>query len=223
VKIQDIGVIAVDFDGTIATLSDGDNGSYPGLLGLFYGLGLDTQELREAYEEARAEGFCLERMIQALVARGAHIGTLGNLELTRKFIAWVNRSLRVYSDAQAALSRWAKDGREVVIVTMGENDFQNQKVSTANVPHAAVFTTRRDEDKAFLLQRLNEAYGRVLIVDDKAAVLDAVRDVDPTGEQLVTVRIIREDGKYANQQARHNHIVVSALTEIEIVNKGAAA
>lgn len=223
-KIDNIGAIAVDLDGTIVALPQ-ENGEYTWIYDLCAQYGVPCEDAREAYDRAKGCGFGSRTMILELARMEYLRSGHQQLMFRQAFHAWVRDALIVFDDAREAIAQWMREGIPVYVVTTGDRQFQQFKLELAgiSVPSGHVLTVLRDEYKTDEVEELASRHpGTIVVVDDKASVLDLIRDANIPAS-LETIQIVRHDGKYASQEARHDHLVVTALTDIQISTKGAAA
>ncbi|PCI29946.1 hypothetical protein COB55_01030 [Candidatus Wolfebacteria bacterium] len=204
--------IAIDFDGTIAYSRDYKDGEYLKLNAIFEAYGIPYATVRQAYKDVRDRGFSPNRFVTTLHDAGYDFSTDDALGAIQR---WIGENLVIYDDAKKALPIWMNKGINVIIVTTGEADWQVQKITALNINPSEVIVTSSDEEKMFVIKKLAES-SKIIAIDDKATMLDMLRDIDSDGELFVTTRILRQESKYITQKPRHDHISVISLLDSRI-------
>lgn len=205
-------VIAIDFDATIAYLKDLEGGRYAKLYAVLTGRGVSKDAAERAYRAAHANGFTFAGYVDAALAQGSSFDRTAALAECED---WLAEHLAVFPDVPEALASWQEKGYPIYILTTGNPDFQKQKIDLCHIPYTGVLFVATDEEKPVQVRELHARHGAtVMVFDDKASVLDMVRERDPSAEFAKTFLVVREESKYRTQKARFPHQRVSDLRDI---------
>lgn len=200
--------IALDLDYTLSHF----RGRYDGLFDIFRKRGVPDDVIGRAYDEAKSDGFTIEKLIDLVAREGA---ALERGPVRAEFRAWLESAITLYSDVMPFLERLRSTGSlPVAIITFGQPDYQEEKVRLLKFPYDRYVCVPEPDAKFAALLELKAAYGTPLLyVDDKASELDRIREQDPK-KQIFTVRVMRPDSPYRDQPTRFKHIHISSLGEL---------
>lgn len=212
--------IVVDFDHTLARLDDpplSPGLDYPGLFQIFTLRGVPEKVARESYRKVKASnGFSVHHLTRHLSERGGF--DLDEVEIQKDFRRYLEEKLLLYPDTLPAVRRWRALGIPVVILTAGEESYQQEKVRATKIPYDDLLIIPRANEKTEFVHALLERYGRpIAVFDDKATELDALRNNGLSQDEVITVRVRRPDSPYYDQPPRHRHIEVAILTDDALV------
>jgi FMN phosphatase YigB (HAD superfamily) len=203
--------IAVDFDNTLAHFE----GGVEGIFEIFSKYGVPEILARESYEETKNEGgFNINKLTDKIKERGEF--DMNETEIKRDFSVWLNKSMKLYVDTNDFLIKVAKSGTPFSIITVGDKEFQEQKIRSLGItPHSLHIVQNVGDKPAVLHEMLHNDMGPIVYIDDKAAELDAIRKVISEND-VITIKINREDSKYKDQKSEYKHKDISSLSEVEI-------
>ncbi len=199
--------IAFDFDNTLARATDG----YVGLFAVFQKDGMSEDYLKKTYEAVKeASQFSIEKYCDALEADGNHFP---RQERQVEAEEWLRESLHVFPETRAVIETIREKGIQVIIVSGGERSYQMKKIAYSEIRYDEVFITHIG-NKADTIQEISGRFASPLVyVDDRPMELDRIRD-KMSDETVLTVWLRRPGGKYTNDVAEHEHIIISNLTEL---------
>lgn len=203
--------IAVDFDNTLAHFEGGIDGIFK----IFHKYGVAETLTEEVYQQTKKDGgFNINKLIAGV--KGRIEFDLNEEGIRKDFSLWLDKAMKLYIDTSDFLLRVAKSGVPLSIITVGDKDFQEQKISLLGIkPHSLHVVQNVGDKPAVLQEMLHNDMGPIIYIDDKAAELDAIRRV--IGENdVMTIKINREDSKYKNQVAEYKHREISSLVEVDI-------
>lgn len=198
--------LALDFDGTLAYFDGGKEDLYT----IFTDQGISMSLAREAYEQIRDGGFSIGKMIDYILDK-TDVVVDADL-LFRKNMQRVQDQLHLYPDAEIFRESFSLP---VAIVTFGDEANQRFNIEKVGLAFDDLKTTQSPNSKHQALSELVTQYGGpVAFVDDKATELDAIRNGGLDESQVLTFRMVRDQGEHNFQQASHEHQVVSSITEL---------
>ncbi len=203
--------IVLDFDNTISSFKGGKSG----LFAIFTRQDADGRLVRESYEETKKEGmFSIENLTQKLEQKtGIHFN---KEEITKEFQVWILDTVCLYSDSAPIISNWRKKGIPVIILTFGYSSYQKQKISMTNTPHDEVFIVESNDTKISVCEKVIKKYGKPLIViDDTPSVLDDIKDMKFSQDEVVTFLMRRPDCPYIHNKPKYYHREISDFYEAE--------
>lgn len=207
--------ITIDFDNTLAHFvgRDGSKGFFP----IFEKHGIPRATVEQCYEATKESGFSVEKLLNELSLRGVMpcFGTVFKEQLQEEFAGWLQRSLILYPDSLAALTMLQKQHIPICIITVGDERFQRRKIQLVHPPHDEVIVVPHFNDKADAEKKVLVRFGGpIVLVDDKAKELDAIRDAGLDEAAVETVHINRADSPYRSQQAKYHHHEIFSLAQL---------
>lgn len=200
--------IGCDFDFTVSYFVGGiDTITKP-----FTKRGISHEIAMQAEQAAEERGFCLSVYLEEIEKFTGW--PFAREVIEPEFRRWMAKTIRTYEDARHAFEFWRTQRLDVVFVTLGNKEYQLDKIAMSQLPHRYAFVVDRDEAKWVHINQLLQAHGApVVYIDDKPSVLDHIRDQDKAGE-VITVRAKRAESPYYKEPARHTHHEVSDLTRL---------
>lgn len=203
--------IVVDFDNSISFFKGGKTG----LFTIFIRQGADESLVRESYEETKKEGtFLVENLTQKLEKNtGIHFD---KEKIIKEFWAWISDTVRLYTDSVPVISNWRNSGVPVIILTFGDPNYQKQKIAMTNTPYDEVITVESNDKKVMSLKDIIKKYGKpIVVIDDTPGVLDDIRDMGYSQDDVVTFLMRRPDGPYVHNKSKYSHREISDFYEAE--------
>lgn len=133
------------------------------------------------------------------------------LEQRRAFAATVQKSRQfLYPDSMAFLRRAHAAGYRLVLITFGDETWQQEKIAGLHLPEYVVVITT---SQAKLNQLAPYVEHDTLVVDDKATELDAFHQHWP---QLKLYWLRRPNGKYRDRVPQAPHRAITQLDQIKL-------
>ena len=103
----------------------------------------------------------------------------------------------------------------VVILTAGNTEYQTQKVVATCMPHDGFIVVSHECEKLGVVRRLLTQYGApVLLIEDRPSVLDSMIENGLTKNEVITVRLFRQESPYFNEQLKHEHYSCDTLEDV---------
>lgn len=204
--------IAVDFDGTLAYFKEG----YDDLFAIFSRRGVDPVVVKECYEQTKREfGFSISAMTSVVAGRTGRC--FDAADITAEFRDWLGLSLVPYSDSVVTLAQWRRRDIPVVILTAGNAEYQTEKVQATRMPHDELMVVSHEREKPGIVRRLIERCGLpALLIEDRPAVLDAMREYGLTEDEVITVRLLRQESPYVREHSIYRHHCCNTLEEVSL-------
>lgn len=123
-----------------------------------------------------------------------------------------NLSIYLYSDSIPFLEQAIQSGWEVIIVTFGDQDWQAKKLQALKhyLP-TEVKTLISPSKKINHITHL--ITGRVILIDDKAEEIDAIKQAFP---KVAAYWMRRPEGKYRDEEPTTPHQTINSLNQIKL-------
>jgi len=206
--------IVIDLDGTLICFK----GGYDDLFNIFVRRGVEFDKVRDCYEITKREyGFSVSAMM-AVVSEQTGL-TLDDKAVRREFVTWLKRSLIVFDDSLVNLRKWKQLRIPIVILTIGDVEYQTQKVRCSQLPHDYLEIVDHRRDKVKVIKRLIDQFGApVILIDDRPSVLDLMIEGGLTDEQVIRVQLLRQESPYFDEKAEYGHFLHHNLGDIQILN-----
>lgn len=197
--------IVIDFDGTLASFLSGREGFFD----IFIKRGVPENVVKESYETVKAsKGFSIESLCNMLNTKGF---SLSKDALESDFETWVQKDLALYPDSMMAVKNWKKQGIPIIILTAGEEVTQRQKVAVTQIPYDELCVVPTAKEKVAEVSRLLEKYGKpLLMLDDRADILDMVKEAFGDSSGVSTVWVHRVNSDFP--RGKHEHIEIKDLS-----------
>ena len=203
---------AFDFDFTLSHFPNG----IQSLLSIAYGTGIPRETVDRIYNEVvdSSEGFSHITFSTAL----AHADpTIDAKKLADEICAWLAAdSIAPYTESRETFDRFLTQGFATAIITAGNPEWQNKKLEMLAFPQPAerIFITSPTEGKAPAIKKLfDQGFDFIHYTDDRPGELDRIRDVYGP-DRVATYWIVRDDSPYKSAGARHQHKIITSLTEV---------
>lgn len=188
--------IAVDIDGTIAYFCDGSQGFFS----LFKERGVSKEVLQKTYEKVKEQGgFSPQKFLQYLPTFA------GKEEAKEEFFLWLKENLQVYEDSIPALKQLQEKGISIILLTVGDKEYQKKKVEMLGIPAKEVLVVSSLAKKTEAVERLAFS-GKIplWVVDDSLEFLNIVQRDFPFPEDLGTIWVNRN--KKMQENLSHTHV-----------------
>lgn len=197
--------VVIDFDGTLASFLSGPEGFFD----IFIRQGVPEHIVKENYEEVRdRKEFSINNLYDALSAKGF---SLNKDTLENEFAKWIQRDLVLYPESMEAMENLKKQGIPVIVLTAGEKTIQKRKVALTQIPYDELSIVPTAREKVAAITLLLEKYGKPLAVfDDRADILDLVRESFKDSSGVITVWVHRVSSDFPRGQ--HEHIEIKDLS-----------
>ncbi|MDA1337299.1 MAG: hypothetical protein O3C23_00820 [bacterium] len=195
----------IDFDGTLASFPGGPEEFFS----IFEKQGVSKRIVKESYEVVReSKGFSIKNLYDELKGKGF---SLDKDILENEFTDRVKRDLSLYKESMEAIENIQKQGMPVVILTAGEEVIQKTKVAITQISYDELIIVPRAKEKVAILTTLLKKYGKPLFVfDNRADILDLMREEFQDSSDVVTAWVHRESSDFPKGQ--YEHIEVKDLS-----------
>ncbi|RME59730.1 hypothetical protein D6779_03575 [Candidatus Parcubacteria bacterium] len=206
--------LACDFDHTLAYLQGGEDS----LFLMLDQLGVPKKIAKAAFQKASDEGFSIHSFLVHMESMAPSSHPIPPRDTIITAISrWLKLSLSLYPEVPVVLPS-IQHRAPVAIVTVGDEEFQKEKIRLANVPHNLFLPVpKRGMKHKAIAKLLDELGAPAIFVDDNPEELDAAREHGLTAEQLLTFRIKRPESPYVGLNSKYPHTEISSLTIIQAV------
>jgi len=204
--------IVLDFDHTLYSTKS----LYEALKAAFGGLGVSGELFQQTFQDSKGKGINYKPARQMkLIAKQTGIK---EAKMRKEFVRVLKMSPEfLYPDVIDFLKRHQKTDH-LFMLSYGEEIFQNKKVDSAKISkYFEKEKITRDVGKAKPFKAFSNKKEKVLFVEDNPQALSEVKKVYP---QIITVRIKRGEGRYA--EAPDNEYIdfqIKNLQELEEIVK----
>ena len=196
----------IDFDGTLAFFLSGQGGFFD----IFIKQGIPEHIVKESYEAVRSnKGVSVENLYDVLNAKGF---SLNKDTLESKYEEWIQTDLALYPESMEAMQNLKKQGIPTIVLTAGDETAQKRKIALTQIPYDELVIVPTAKGKVVEVSRLLKKYGKPLAVfDDRADILDLIRESFQDSSDVVTVWVHRVNSNVPEGQ--YKHIEIKDLSE----------
>lgn len=180
--------IIFDFDNTLFSAKK----FVENLIEEFKKIGVDEKLFSETFQESKDElGYNPERQFELISKEG-----IDRKELEGRFEKVIRRAREfLYPDVLPTLENLKKEN-ELILLTYGNENIQRRKIDNTGI--ATYFTKIIITSKVEKVSEIRKLEGKLIFVEDNPNALIEVKKSIPN---VITVRINREEGKYASQES----------------------
>ena len=193
--------VVIDFDGTLAFFLSGQGGFFD----IFIKQGIPEHIVKESYEAVRSnKGVSVENLYDVLSAKGF---SLNKDTLESKYEEWIQTDLALYPESMEAMQNLKKQGIPTIVLTAGDETAQKRKIALTQIPYDELVIVPTAKGKVVEVSRLLKKYGKPLAVfDDRADILDLIRESFQDSSDVVTVWVHRVNSNVPEGQYKHIEI-----------------
>ncbi|MCH8049043.1 HAD family hydrolase [Patescibacteria group bacterium] len=124
----------------------------------------------------------------------------------------IKKDLVVYPESIEAMETLKKQGIPTIVLTAGDETAQKRKIALTQIPYDELVIVPTAKGKVVEVSRLLKKYGKPLAVfDDRADILDLIRESFQDSSDVVTVWVHRVNSNFP--RGKYEHIEIKDLSE----------